>query len=234
MVDINRGWVRDGACYGEEAGEVFERAAHPIRKGGPNPDLEAAWAEAKAICKACPVMHQCRRDTYGEPDGIWGGLDPHERERVRKALPKAAARWPVERRLRFGRLLVTLTARMQWADVTRITGINRPLGLRLMAEYREMKPAARPKPKREAPPDRWTKPDFPQADGKKHMWIRDTRVRDAFYGGEDVTGNWVMAHVNDNMRGAVYKWVHRDDVRLYRDVPRHVVVKRGVKADEAA
>lgn len=234
MVDINRGWVRDGACYGEEAGEVFERAAGRIGKGSLSPALEAAWEEAKAICRACPVMHQCRRDTYGEPDGIWGGLDPHQRERFRKALPKAAARWPVERRLRFGRLLVTLTERMQWADVTRITGITRPLGLKLMAEYREMKPASRPASRRELPEDRWAKPEFPAGAGSRDMWIRDTRIRDAYYGGEDVTGQWVMAHVNEARGASVYKWVARSDVRLYKDVARHVVKKAGVKADEAA
>ena len=43
-------------------------------------------AEAKTICRTCPVQHECL--TYAlekpEPYGIWGGLSERERKRIRE------------------------------------------------------------------------------------------------------------------------------------------------------
>jgi WhiB family redox-sensing transcriptional regulator len=40
---------------------------------------------AKALCGRCPVMEICRKYavTANEPYGIWGGLNPRERDRMR-------------------------------------------------------------------------------------------------------------------------------------------------------
>lgn len=57
-----------------------------------NPDLwfperGASTAEAKAICRLCPVQAQCL--TYavnnGEKFGIWGGRSERERRRMRRS-----------------------------------------------------------------------------------------------------------------------------------------------------
>lgn len=53
-------------------------------------------AVAKKLCKACPVVNECA--TYaiaaGEEYGVWGGLTPRERQRLR-----GASRGRPERRL---------------------------------------------------------------------------------------------------------------------------------------
>lgn len=43
---------------------------------------------AKSTCRRCPVQDQCLTEAikHGEPDGIWGGLDPKEREKMRRTL----------------------------------------------------------------------------------------------------------------------------------------------------
>lgn len=46
-------------------------------------DSDRHWAEAKAICRTCPVREQCRADSVDEPFGIWGGTDPDERKALR-------------------------------------------------------------------------------------------------------------------------------------------------------
>ncbi len=58
----------------------------------PKPDLwfperGASTAEAKAICRACPVQGECLSYAVnnGEKFGIWGGKSERERRRLRRA-----------------------------------------------------------------------------------------------------------------------------------------------------
>jgi WhiB family redox-sensing transcriptional regulator len=43
-------------------------------------------ARAKQVCAACPVVIQCATHALREPElyGVWGGLTPKERERLRR------------------------------------------------------------------------------------------------------------------------------------------------------
>ena len=45
---------------------------------------------AKQLCRACPVITQCRTHALqvGEPYGIWGGLSESERELMIKTRPR--------------------------------------------------------------------------------------------------------------------------------------------------
>ncbi|SNT52759.1 WhiB family transcriptional regulator [Rhodococcoides kyotonense] len=47
---------------------------------------------AKAVCVTCPVIDRCRDYAVaaGEPHGIWGGLSPSERNRLRWLRPRTA------------------------------------------------------------------------------------------------------------------------------------------------
>lgn len=44
-------------------------------------------ADARAVCRTCPVMQQCRdwAVTTGQPYGIWGDTDPDQRNTLRRA-----------------------------------------------------------------------------------------------------------------------------------------------------
>ncbi|MBB5139312.1 WhiB family redox-sensing transcriptional regulator [Thermocatellispora tengchongensis] len=67
-------WARRGACRAADPDLFFPLA--------PSPQQEA---RAKAICAGCQVLADCRAYALraGEPDGIWGGLTPEERRRLR-------------------------------------------------------------------------------------------------------------------------------------------------------
>ena len=45
----------------------------------------ASVKAAKAICATCPEMHPCREAGMAEPVGVWGGLTPQERRKLRRA-----------------------------------------------------------------------------------------------------------------------------------------------------
>jgi WhiB family redox-sensing transcriptional regulator len=44
------------------------------------------WDEARAVCNACPVRTECLDYALAadEREGMWGGLSPEERKRLRK------------------------------------------------------------------------------------------------------------------------------------------------------
>jgi WhiB family transcriptional regulator, redox-sensing transcriptional regulator len=46
---------------------------------------------AKAVCALCPVWRPCLDGGLDEPEGIWGGLRPVERGRLRRLLRRLAA-----------------------------------------------------------------------------------------------------------------------------------------------
>ena len=71
-------WMSDAACLDNDPSYWF-----------PEPEW-AVGVKGKAICEGCPVRKQCLE--YGmDPAlrfGIFGGLDPRQREKLRKARAK--------------------------------------------------------------------------------------------------------------------------------------------------
>ena len=68
-------WQMRASCRGMD-GEMF---FHPEReRGRARADREA---RAKAVCRGCPVVQQCRDHALAvrEPYGVWGGLSVDER-----------------------------------------------------------------------------------------------------------------------------------------------------------
>lgn len=61
-------WMDDGACRGADTEAFYPRA-------------ESEGAQARRICRECPVRNQCLEYalTHDERYGIWGGCDPVER-----------------------------------------------------------------------------------------------------------------------------------------------------------
>ena len=72
-----RAWAPRGLCAGANP-EIFF------------PSGDGPAVEARRICEMCPVRGQCLAYaiTAGEPFGIWGGFDPHERENLRRQLQR--------------------------------------------------------------------------------------------------------------------------------------------------
>jgi hypothetical protein len=75
--DTARKWTVQALCVGADP-EIFF------------PPSDGPAAEARHICARCPVSGQCLAYavTAGEPFGIWGGLDPRERQSLRRQLER--------------------------------------------------------------------------------------------------------------------------------------------------
>lgn len=71
-------WQLQGSCRGLDSALFF----HPDGERGPS--RVRREAEAKAICRSCPVLRQCRAHALAvrEPYGVWGGLSEAEREQL--------------------------------------------------------------------------------------------------------------------------------------------------------
>jgi WhiB family redox-sensing transcriptional regulator len=67
-------WQLSGLCRGMDSACFFHT---PNERGSARDQREAA---AKAICRRCPVMQQCRAHALEvhETFGIWGGLGESE------------------------------------------------------------------------------------------------------------------------------------------------------------
>lgn len=78
-------WVEDGACRNTE-GDWLEipTVAYTTQR-------QVKRAEI-AVCMDCPVLAECREHaiTFPEPLGVWGGLVPRERGKIRAQRRKRA------------------------------------------------------------------------------------------------------------------------------------------------
>ncbi len=77
--DISTDWQAEAACRDSDPSVFF-----PVSDKDAEP--------ARAICDTCPVAQECLEWALGtrQPDGIWGGLTPLERQRVVRRRQKAA------------------------------------------------------------------------------------------------------------------------------------------------
>lgn len=68
-------WVADALCAETDPEAFF------------NDGKGVSYARAKAICAACPVVQDCGEYAIrnGIEDGVYGGLSPNERARMRRA-----------------------------------------------------------------------------------------------------------------------------------------------------
>ncbi|MFE3325687.1 WhiB family transcriptional regulator [Streptomyces sp. NPDC059176] len=75
-------WRHDAACLDEDPDLFF-----PIGNTGP---ALLQVAEAKAVCRGCPVREQCLRWAieHGQDSGVWGGLGEDERRSLRRRMAR--------------------------------------------------------------------------------------------------------------------------------------------------
>jgi WhiB family redox-sensing transcriptional regulator len=73
-------WRERAACRGKPLALFFPR--EPGGRGG----VEYG-ADARAVCRTCPVIDDCRREHWREPFGIFAGATPEQRGRNRSRSP---------------------------------------------------------------------------------------------------------------------------------------------------
>lgn len=85
LPDPEDDWRESAACRGLNSDLFF-----PVGTTGP---ALVQIERAKAICRTCPVVAQCLQAAleHGEDDGIWGGMTPEERRRLRQLRRRRAS-----------------------------------------------------------------------------------------------------------------------------------------------
>jgi WhiB family redox-sensing transcriptional regulator len=83
-------WEAAAACAGESTVTFFPRFA--VGMGAPAKNA-AMTANAKAVCNRCPVSGECLAFALEDDieHGIWGGMTPMERSKIRRAAGPALA-----------------------------------------------------------------------------------------------------------------------------------------------
>lgn len=126
MIDPDRRWMDRAACAGMPSEMFFmDHSGYDEGQARHTPKRVAFYDKARAFCHKCPVEQECRRDTVGEPYGVWGGLDPQERRAIRRKASAESFSWGVSRKRRVGSAIATLRSRaVGWQDIERLYGLN--------------------------------------------------------------------------------------------------------------
>lgn len=73
-------WRDQAACQGRDTEMFFSED-----EDRPSRERTAREAEAKAVCKPCPVKQQCLQFALdGDELGVWGETDTQERRKLRR------------------------------------------------------------------------------------------------------------------------------------------------------
>lgn len=197
----------------------------------PTQRVQGLWDRAKRICEQCPVMRECARDSLGEIDGVWGGLDPAQRLELRgmhgrkvRALrgPKKLEYMALAWELKEGRNMLPM-------DIARTMGLSVSVVqylLRIQGEYLEKQAQE----KNATPPtvSSVVRPPWPrrgpdEGDG----WVRYSgRVVRGYYVGQTEDDAWFLMKVPLSKEYST-AWFKAEDVHLTRKIPREVRRRAG-------
>lgn len=90
----------------------------------PTPKVQAAWDKAKIFCADCPVVKECARDSLGELDGVWGGLDPAQRKDLRTKHGHSVRSLTGDLKVEYATLAYQLTQQLGWPEAGRVIGLH--------------------------------------------------------------------------------------------------------------
>lgn len=237
IVDLEKRWMNDQVPCRKHDPETFFGDHGQETLTSPSPKTQLRWNRVKEICYPCPVIRQCARDHLGEVDGIWGGLDPAERIRLRAqhAISIEKLRGPLKNE--YGELVRMLRRErgLAWSDVGRIVGISATAAQGLCEKYeawlekRKAKDSERTEESlatvTEIGPNAHF-PDKPPQDGD--AWVRyGRRVVWGHYLGQTEDDAWYFLKVK--LLASEYStcWIKAEDVKLTKGVCRNVLVRSG-------
>lgn len=230
VAEHRKAWRDRAACIGEDP-EIFFHDVGPGALKNPGPRAEAAWLKAKRICWRCPVMEECARANLGEIEGVWGGLDPAQRNTLRRLRSQNVRALRGARKLEVARMAWELRQTMSAPDAARVMGVSPTTMLHLQEVYEEqlggsveteVPQVAEVEP---AEPAVRTFPDRAPREGDGWIW-HDRRVVNAHYLGQTADDEWLYmrAHFHGQASDGWYK---ASDVKLTREVARNVRERAG-------
>lgn len=193
----------------------------------PTQKTQAIWDHAKAVCHDCPVKWQCARDSLGERDGVWGGMDPIERAAVRKLLNPKVRAMTGPRKEEYARLADHLRngCKYQARDVARIMGLSESV-VSYLVEWHADHVAATAQSTADVVtlelPDRPLAP-WPVADPEDgEAWVRYSGgVVRGYYLGQTEDDTWFFMKVPLSKEYSA-AWFKAEDVQMRKKTPRQV------------
>lgn len=241
IVDLGKRWVRRALCAGKSPELFFtEYGSEPITN--PSPRVQAHWDAAKRICADCPVMKQCARDYLGELDGVWGGLDPAQRIKIRADhnANVRALRGPVKLEYMALAHQLRVQRNLNFSDVARIIGISVETAVYLVAlekdrlEKVQEEAEAAAKAAQEAVSGAeeavaYVGPDFPaKPPAEGDSWVRyGRRVLPGHYLGQTDDDRWFQLKVKVFHSEYSVCWIKAEDVKITGPVARNVLTRVG-------
>jgi hypothetical protein len=238
IVDLDKKWMPQAGCTNTRP-EVFfvdigsETLAHPSAK------VQAKWNRAKRVCERCPVMKLCARDSLGEVEGVWGGLDPKQRLDLRAKHSVNVRKLTGPLKIEYAKLAHTLRVNYRYpvSDVGRIIGISAPTATYLhdwyeahLKELAEQDEAAREAVGAEEMADviELAPVPFPtKAPSHGDCWVRyGRRVVAGYYLGQTEDDLWYCAKIKLAHEHSV-SWIKAQDFKMCRAHHRNIMNRVG-------
>lgn len=137
IVDLRRRWLARAKCAGMGT-DAFFTDHSPQSLTEPNPKLQAMWNKAKQVCADCPVIRECARDCLGEQEGVWGGLDPAQRHRIRWNHSAKVRLMTGPLKVGYAKLAYDLRqAEHPWSEIARLVGVSQQVAQHLVRWYED-------------------------------------------------------------------------------------------------
>lgn len=239
IVDLNKRWMTDDLPCLRREPEMFFVDHGQESYMNPGPKVQYAWDRAKAVCATCPVMKQCARDNLGELDGVWGGLDPAQRIKLRAQHAANIRRLtgPVKEEYAALAYMLREERKLPWADVGRIIGAGSATAqylydlhkdtLREQEEPAEVMPLELPETVTVTQINANAR--FPQRAPKQgDGWVRyGRRVVWGYYLGQTEDDEWFSFKIKLLAQEYSVCWIKAEDVKLTKKVARNVLVRSG-------
>lgn len=244
IVDLDKRWMDENvmACVTKEPELFFVDVGTGTMKN-PGTRIQALWDRAKAVCATCPVMQQCARDNLGEYEGVWGGLDPSQRLKLRDTHARNVRRLDGPLKVEYAKLAYELRRdhKYPYTEVGRVMGLPYTTAQYLeswYAEYLEKGEVDTGKKKvvdLELPDEPLADvikidleyPENPPASGAD-AWIKYGRsVVAGVYLGQTEDDAWYYFKIK--LIGPDYSvcWIKAEDVKLCKDVAKNVLTRVG-------
>lgn len=239
IVDLRKSWMGSTLPCRSRDPEMFFFNNGQGTLLHPSPKVQQEWNRAKEVCASCPVMRECARDNLGEFEGVWGGLDPAQRIKLRARHAQKVRMLEGETKEEYAKLAYDLrfSRRLPWSEIGRIMGFdsatahylcdwwNLYLGVHAPAEAMvDLELPPDPEDEEEAPVVEF--PSRPPKEGD--AWIRyGRRVVWGHYLGQTADDRWYHFRAKLQHQDHSTCWFRAEDVKLTRKVTRTVETRVG-------
>lgn len=233
VVDLEKRWLPKALCATKRP-ELFFTDHGTETLANPSEKVKATWEHAKRICRQCPVREECARDYLGEVEGIWGGLDPSERIKLRKEnTANILASEGADRQEYIDTILILRGRKMPWQEVARVIGTNMSTVIALNDEHEKAEAVRRQEDARQPSLDNVVIPiaptEFPdKAPTDGDGWARyNRRVVWGYYLGQTDDNEWYCMKLRLLSSDYSVCWIKAEDVKLTKPVARTVMTRVG-------